>query len=105
MSRTISIANKLSNEPKFIEVVEGKVYKVDDRKNTIIKMNEILSNVSSEIGAFDDVVKLLLGDKAYKEIEAMELPFGHYQNLFIGLMALASDKEFEELEKQFRDPK
>ena len=102
MGKIIDISSKLVNEPKFLQVAEGKTYKVDDRKNTVLKMNELLDGGSASAHAIDKAIKLGLGEKAFKEIEAMNLSITAYQSLFIGMMALMMDKSYEDMNKTFR---
>lgn len=103
MGKIIDISSKLMNEPKFLQVTEDKTYKVDDRKNTVIQMNQILENANGSVESIDKAIKLCLGDKAFKEIEKMDLSMTAYQSLFIGMMALVTNKTYEELEKTFRE--
>lgn len=103
MGKIIDISAKLVNEPKFLQVAEGKTYKVDDRKNTVLKLNELLDGSDGSAKNIDKAIKIGLGEKAFKEIEAMDLSIVAYQSLFIGMMALMMDKDYEEMEKTFRN--
>lgn len=103
MGKIIDISSKLVNEPKFLQVAEGKTYKVDDRKNTVLKLNELLDGSDGSAKNIDKAIKIGLGEKAFKEIEAMDLSIVAYQSLFIGMMALMMDKDYEEMEKTFRN--
>ena len=99
----MDISSTLVNEPKFLQVAEGKTYKVDDRKNTVLKLNELLDGSNDSAKNIDKAIKIGLGEKAFKEIEAMDLSIVAYQSLFIGMMALMMDKDYEEMEKTFRN--
>ena len=103
MGKIIDISSKLVNEQKFLQVAEGKTYKVDDRKNTVLKLNELLDGSDGSAKNIDKAIKIGLGEKAFKEIEAMDLSIVAYQSLFIGMMALMMDKDYEEMEKTFRN--
>lgn len=105
MAKVIDISSKLTVEEKFLHVAEGKDYKIDDRKNTVIKINQMMAEGqnSNDISMIDKVISICLGEKAFKEIDKMNLPFAQYQNIFIGIMAAISDKSFDEMEKSFRD--
>ena len=98
MGKIIDISAKLVNEPKFLQVAEGKTYKVDDRKNTVLQMSALLNEGTASVEGIDKAIKL-----GFKEIEAMELSITAYQSLFIGMMALVTDKSFEEMEQTFRN--
>lgn len=101
MSKIIDISGKLCDEEKFLEVAKNKHYKVDDRKNTVMKVNAIVQD-GGDAEAMDEAIKLVLGEVAYKEIEAMDLTMNSYQSIFIGMMALITGKSFEEMEQSFR---
>lgn len=102
MGKIIDISSKLTNEPKFLQVTSDKNYKVDDRKNTVIKMNQLIAGGSTSIETMDEAIKLCLGAKAFKEIEAMDLSFAAYQSLFIGMMAAVTGNTYDEMESTFR---
>lgn len=107
MGRVINIASKLDREPRFLVVDEEHRYKVDCRKNTIIQFlalsDQYDENDSKEsVEMMDSGLKMLLGDKPFKEIEAMELPFDSYQWVFKAAVAVALNKDLEEVEADFR---
>lgn len=102
MGKIIDISAKLCVEDKFLQVAEGKDFKIDDRKNTVIKANKMIQDDPNDPEIIDKIIRLTLGEKAFKEIEAMNLPFSAYQSVFIGIMAAIQDKSYEEVEKSFR---
>ena len=95
----IDISKKLSNDKPVIKVAEGKEYKINNSKNTMLLINQEMQNNKNELAAMDKVVKLALGQNAFQEIESMELSFADYKVLFIGIMAGVSDQSYEEVEK------
>lgn len=101
---TVDISQHLEDSPKFLKVGAGdeNVFKVDDRKNTVLKIQEIL-NKEESVESMSKVMELALGKEAAKKIEEMDLSMNAFQNVFIGLMACISAKSFEETEKQFRN--
>lgn len=101
MAKTIDITNKLTDEPKFLKIKKGKVFAVNDSKNTVMKVNELLQK-GNGADAMDAAMKLVLGVDAFKEIEEMDLSMNAYQAIFIAMMALITGKEFEEMEATFR---
>ena len=103
---TVNISQHLEDAPKFLKIGEGdkNVFKVDDRKNTVLKIQEIV-NKDSGITGMDKAIELALGKEALKKINEMDLTMSAYQNIFIGMMAAISSQTFEEAEKQFRDSK
>lgn len=103
---TVDISMHLEDAPKLLKLGPGdeNVFKVDDKKNTVLKIQEILNKDASSEG-MDKALKLALGEEAVKKINEMDLSMTAYQNIFIGMMAAISSQKFEEAEKQFRQSK
>lgn len=104
MSKIIDISSKLTNEKPKIKIAEDKVYEIDDRKNTVLSLNQKMSGVN-ESEAVDIIISTLLGNTAAKEIEAMNLSISAYEHISIALMAAVSNEEYEETERRFRKEK
>lgn len=100
----IDISKKLTNDKPVIRITEGKEYKINNSKNTMLLINQEMQNNKNELEAMDKAVKLALGESAFEEIESMELSFADYKVLFIGIMAGVSDQSYEEVEKSFNTP-
>lgn len=100
----IDISKKLSNDKPVIKIAEGKEYKINNSKNTMLLINQEMQNNKNELEAMDKAVKLALGQSDFEEIENMELSFADYKVLFIGIMAGVSDQSYEEVEKNFNTP-
>ena len=100
---TVDIAPHLEDAPKFIKLGSGdeNVYKVNDSKNTVLLIQETLNKDSSHVG-MAKALELGLGKEAAEKIEAMDISFTAYQNIFIGMMAAISTKSYEEMDKTFR---
>lgn len=103
---TVNISQHLEDAPKFLKIGPGdeSVFKVDDSKNTVLKIQELL-NKNESVQGMDKAIELAMGREALKKINAMNLSMTAYQNIFIGMMAAISSKTFEEAEKDFRNPK
>lgn len=101
MAKTIDITTRLVDEPKFLKVAEGKVFKINDQKNTVMKVNALLQK-GSDANTMDEAMKLVLGEEAYMQLDAMALSMNAYQAIFIAMMALITGKEYEEMEATFR---
>lgn len=101
---TIDISKKLFNDKPIIKVAEGKEYKVNNSKNAMLLIDQEMKNNKNEIEAMDKVVKMTLGQKAFEEIEEMELSFANYKVIFIAIMAGVSGESFESVEKNFNTP-
>lgn len=102
MSKIIDISAKLTNERPKIKISEDKIYEIDDRKNTILKMYQMFRDGDvNDIEMMDEVIKMLLGEKAAKEIDEMSLSIKNYQTIVIAIMAAIQEITFEEAEKLF----
>lgn len=101
MATVIDITSKIKNEEKFI-VYNGKSYKVDDRKNTII---EVFSTIDKAEGAsvemIDAVLTKLLGKEAVKDFAGFS--YDDYLVPFFAAMACVQNKSYDEVEKSFRN--
>ncbi len=103
MVKMIDISAKLTSERPKLKLAEDKVYEIDDRKNTILKLNQKMKGGSIEDLAFiDEIVALTLGKKAAKEIDAMDLSMAAYQNIMLAIMAAVMGESFEVAEARFR---
>ena len=96
----IDITNKIKNEEKFI-VYNGKSYKVDDRKNTIVQVYALIDGADgASVDMIDEVMKLLIGKDAVKDFESF-----HYEDYlvpFFAAMACVQNKTYDEVESSFR---
>lgn len=100
MATVIDITGKIKNEEKFI-VYNSKSYKVDDSKNTIIKVYAIIEkSEGATIEMIDEVMGLLLGKEAVKAFAGLN--YEDYLVPFFAAMACVQGKSFEEVESTFR---
>src|SRR5690606_26902818 len=103
MSKVYDISAKLTNERPKIKLAEDKIYEVDDRKNTILKMSQKIQNADIDDREFiDEMIEMLLGEKAAKEIDEMNLSIKDYQTIVIAIMAAIQEIEYEQAEAMFR---
>ena len=70
----------------------------------MLLVDQRMRNGGSEVEGMDYVIKLTFGEKAFEEIESMEMPFNDYKILFMGVMAAVSGQSYEEVEKNFNTP-
>lgn len=106
MAKMIDISAKLTSERPKLKITEDKIYEIDDRKNTILKLNQKIKGGNIEDLAFiDEIVELTLGKKAAKEIDAMDLSMIAYQNIMLAIMAAVMGESFEVAEARFRKEK
>lgn len=100
MATVIDITGKIKNQEKFI-VYNGKNYKVDDRKNTIIEVYAHLNNGEiTNLDIIDMVMEKLLGAEAVKDFDS--LAYEDYLVPFFAAMACVQNKSYEEVESSFR---
>lgn len=103
MSKIIDISAKLTNERPKLKLAEGKVYEIDDRKNTIILLNQKMMNENlNDLNVIDDMINIVLGEDAAKEINDMNLPVVAYQSIMIAIMAAITGEDYEVAEARFR---
>jgi hypothetical protein len=103
MSKIIDISAKLTNERPKLKLAEDKIYEIDDRKNTIILLNQKIQDTDvNDINAIDEMISVVLGEKAAKEIDEMNLPMAAYQSIMIAIMAAVTGEDYEVAEARFR---
>ena len=103
MSKIIDISAKLTNERPKLKLAEDKIYEIDDRKNTIILLNQKIQDTDvNDINAIDEMISVVLGKEAAKEIDEMNLPMAAYQSIMIAIMAAVTGEDYEVAEARFR---
>lgn len=103
MSKIIDISAKLTNERPKLKLAEDKIYEIDDRKNTIILLNQKMQDTdANDINAIDEMISVVLGEEAAKEIDEMNLPMATYQSIMIAIMAAVTGEDYEVAEARFR---
>lgn len=103
MSKIIDISSKLTNERPKLKLAEDKIYDIDDRKNTIILLNQKMEKLDmNDINAIDEMISVVLGEDAAKEINDMNLSIMAYQSIMIAIMAAVTGEKYEVMEARFR---
>lgn len=103
MGKMYTLDNKLLTETPEIRIGD-KVYPVDDRVNTVKKIQEISKNISDDLyGGISKVLDLALGKKAAKEVEDMNMPFAAYQKMFELVMAAITGEDVDVIADRFQD--
>lgn len=99
---TVDISQHLEDAPKFLKLGPGdeNVFKVDDSKNTVLKIQEIL-NKNDSLEGVDKAIEIAMGKEALDKINKMNLSTKAFQNVFIGMMAAISSEKFEKIEERF----
>jgi hypothetical protein len=97
----LNITDKLGIEKQEITIAEGKTYTVNCGAKTMIKAQETFKKDNSFEGMFD-VIELLLGKKARKDIYDMDLTVKQLQTVIIAIMAQVNEISYEEMEERFQ---
>ncbi|MCR4670583.1 MAG: hypothetical protein K5643_05260 [Saccharofermentans sp.] len=100
MGRVINISNKLDREPRFLIIDEKHKYKVDCTKNAMLKVMALENG--DDLEQINEILKILLGNEAIKQIEDMNLPFDNWVTIMKAAMAVAMNKDLEDIEDDFR---
>nr|DAX62952.1 MAG TPA: hypothetical protein [Caudoviricetes sp.] len=98
----IDISSKLSHEPQTITIAEGKTYEVNCGAETMLKAQDIFKKDDSLEGLFT-AIKLLIGEKAEKDIREMKLTVNGLKTVIIAIMAQVNEISYEEMEKRFQN--
>lgn len=107
MAKMYTLDNKLLVDKPEIRIGD-KCYAVDDRAKTVktaMKMFEKKDSETDNVDMIDDTLKLLLGEKAFKEIEALDLSWAAYQGLMELALAAATGEEPETMKERFQESK
>lgn len=100
--KVIDISSKLTNEKPIIKIAEGMEFPVKNDKNTVLTVNQLFSADGNDVENFDKILKVLLGEKAVKAIDKLELPYQDYVTIIKGVTAAATGQEIEEVEQRFQ---
>lgn len=91
MGKMYTLDKKLLCGSPEIRIGE-KVYPVDDRKNTVIKVTKLFNDSKGDVEKVDEALELAFDEK-FKEIDEMDLPFAAYQKLFELVIAAMTGEE------------
>lgn len=99
MGKVIDITSRIKNEPKFVKIGDAS-YKVDDRKNTVLEVTQLIEENGSSVETIDKALGKLIGEEETKAFAEYSLE--DYQTVFIAVMACVQGVTFEECERSFR---
>lgn len=85
--------------------IRDKVYPVDDRQKTVKKLMKLTVDESNSTENMDETMKLAFGEKAFREIDAMNLPFPAYQQIFELTVSAMTGEDPEEVSARFQNAK
>lgn len=98
----IDISSKLGKEKKSIRLSEDKVFEVDNSADTYLIVQEKLKNQDFSIKSMYEMIEILMGNEALKEIKDMKLSIEGLKSVIIAISAIVSEVEYEEMEKRFQ---
>ena len=101
----IDISSKLGKEKQTIKIAEGKVFEVDNSADTYLIVQEKLKNQDSSIASMYEMIEVLMGKEALKEIKDMKLTIDGLTAVVIAISAIVNEVPYEEMEKRFQDDK
>lgn len=103
MGRMYTLDKKLLCGSPEIRIGE-KLYPVDDRKNTVIKVTKLFNQAKEDEDNFEkteEALKLAFGEK-YEEISELDLSFRAYQELVeLVMSAMVGEEPKKESEESF----
>lgn len=112
MAQIIDITGRITNELPIVRVTDNLVITVNNRKNTIMNMQAMISETQRKAaendGTFDElkmmrvIMDMLIGKKAADEVEALDLPFPEYKLVYQAVMAAATGNSMEDVERRFQ---
>lgn len=98
----IDISSKLGKEKATIKLAEGKVFEVDTSADNYLIVQEKIKNQEFSIATMYEMIGLLMGEEALKEIKSMKLTISGLKAVITALSAIVSEVEYEEMEKRFQ---
>lgn len=98
----IDISSKLGKEKKTIKLAEGKVFEVDTSADTYLIIQERIEREEFSIKSMYEMIEILMGKEALKEIQDMKLTVNGLRSVIIAISAIVSEVSYEEMEKRFQ---
>ncbi|MCI9000075.1 MAG: hypothetical protein HFJ26_03925 [Clostridia bacterium] len=98
----IDISSKLGKEKATIKLAEGKVYEVDTSADNYLLVQEKIKDQDFSIDVMYQMIEMLMGKEALKEIKEMKLTIPGLKAIVTALAAVVNEVEYEEMEKRFQ---
>ena len=98
----IDISSKLGKEKATIKLAEGKVYEVDTSADNYLLVQEKIKDQDFSIDVMYQMIEMLMGKDALKEIKEMKLTIPGLKAIVTALAAVVNEVEYEEMEKRFQ---
>ena len=95
--RVIDISMKITNQLPMIRITEDLVVTVNNRKSTILNIQEAENKENKDDMAFMiKGLEMLVGKDASDKIEALDLPISEYKEMYNTIMQVAMGTYGEE---------
>lgn len=103
MAKMYTLDKKLLTGTPEIRIGD-KVYPVDDRQKTVRKIIKLCDEAQDghDFEKIDEVLKLALSPKDFKEIDGMELSWAAYQELFELVISAVMGQDHEKAGERFQ---
>lgn len=99
----LDITNKLRQTRPVLEIA-GNAFEVDDTKDTMLAFNERMQQLppkTSMTVLYEEGVRTFLGEDAARIIGGMGLSVPDYRTIFIAVLSLANEEDFDTAEARF----
>ena len=106
MAKLYTLDGKLLTDPPEMRIGD-KIYPVDNRQKTVKKIMALSvsgDSVEASLENVDEALNLVLGPKAFREIDEQNLPFPAQQKLFELIMAAVTGEEPERFPQPESEP-
>lgn len=105
MAKMYTLDSKLLTGTPEIRIGD-KIYPVDDRQKAVRKILDICeknakNDDNKDLDMIDEVFKLAFAPKDYNEIEAMNISWAAWQELFTIVISAVTGQEQEDIEARF----
>lgn len=101
MAKVINISDRLSNEETFIEIAEGKSYKVNKNYKALMRATDLLNGEDVDYTkAIMEAIEILVGKEARQDLEEMTLE--NIIVVFKAVLAAAQNTSFEDVDARFQ---
>lgn len=99
----LDLTNKLSNARPVLEI-KGHAFEVDHTKNAMLAFDEKMDSLPKKGSVallYEEGVRHFLGEDAAETLNGMALSIHDWQTIFIGIMALVNEIDYDEAEARF----
>ncbi len=101
MAKHFDLSDILTDDRPTIKV-GNKTFTINCEKSIVLRVNAILKKKGEDLEGMEDALKILLGEKGYKEFNELDLPVSAYKSFYLAVIACVQDEEREVVEKRFR---